>query len=243
MRNIIITILTVALVSTGMYFWTGTISFSVLIGVIIGIVVFFILTKSIMKEVEVLNAKAQKAISQQKYDRAINIYKSGIKLKWKSPFIAGQMYGLIGMLYYIKKEHANAIPNLQKSSFSNWVAKGMLGIIYMQQKDFTNMEKVFKSMISYSKKEGLAWGLYAYCLYKLQRKDDAIKILEEGNKKLKENDDRIKTNLLEIKNGRRMKMKVFGDQWYQFMLENPPRKKITQQAPGYMKYKKNAVYR
>ena len=43
-----------------------------------------------------------------------------------------------------------------------------------------------KKIVVTGKKDGLSWGLYAFCLEKLGRTDEAIKILEEGNKTLKE---------------------------------------------------------
>ena len=246
MRNILISIIVAVVVTAGIYLPTNKeyLGFSILIAVIVGIVTFFILTKKTMKELEALNEKAQKAIYSQKFDRAIRIYESGLALRKKSPFIAGQIYGMIGMLYFMRRDNKNAKPNLIKSSSLNWVSKGMLGVIYMNEKNSIEMEKVFKNMVSAGKKEGLAWALYAYCLDKINRREDAIKVLEEGNKKLKEVDDRIKSNILELRNGRRMRMKAFGDPWYQFMLENPPRKRMMQQqGPSQGKFKKNAMYR
>ena len=85
--------------------------------------------------------------------------------------------------------------------------------------------------------------MYAYCLSKINKREDAIKILEEGNKKLKEVDDRIKSNILELRNGRKMRMKAFGDQWYQFMLEIPKKRMMQQTGPSQGKFKKNALYK
>ncbi|MDA3838172.1 MAG: hypothetical protein PF574_04225 [Candidatus Delongbacteria bacterium] len=244
MRNILISIIIAVTITAGTNYLLENLGFSILIAVIVGIIAFFILTKKTMKELEVLNEKAQKAIYSQKFDRAIRIYESGLELRKKSPFIAGQIYGMIGMLYFMRRDNKNAKPNLQKASSLNWVSKGMLGVIYMHEKNPVEMEKVFKNMISAGKKEGLAWSLYAYCLDKISKREEAIKILEEGNKKLKEVDDRIKSNILELRNGRRMRMKAFGDPWYQFMLENPPRKRMMQQAsPSQGKFKKNAMYK
>ncbi|MDA3813490.1 MAG: hypothetical protein PF570_04475 [Candidatus Cloacimonetes bacterium] len=244
MRNILISIIIAVTITAGMNFLLDNLGFSILIAVIVSLVAFFILTKKTMKELETLNEKAQIAIYSQKFERAIKIYESGLVLRKKSPFIAGQIYGMIGMLYFMRRDNKNAKSNLQKSSSLNWVSKGMLGVIYMHEKNPIEMEKVFKNMVSAGKKEGLAWALYAYCLDKINKKEEAIKILEEGNKKLKEVDDRIKSNILELRNGRRMRMKAFGDPWYQFMLENPPRKRMMQQSsPSQGKFKKNAMYK
>lgn len=120
----------------------------------------------------------------------------------------------------------------------------MLGIIYMNNKQLDMMEKVFSKMVVTGRKEGLAWALYAFCLYKLRKNDQAIKVLEEGNSKLKGSDERVTKNLVELKNGRKLKMKLFGDAWYQFMLENPPKRMMQQnQGPGFRGMKKNSMYK
>ncbi|MBN2788951.1 MAG: hypothetical protein JXR69_02025 [Candidatus Delongbacteria bacterium] len=244
MRNILISIIVTVLITAGVNYLLENLGFSILIAIIVSLITFFILTKKTMKELELLNEKAQKAIYSQKIDRAIRIYESGLELRKKSPFIVGQIYGMIGMLYFMSRDNKNAKPNLIKASSLNWVSKGMLGVIYMNEKNQEDMEKVFRNMVSAGKKEGLAWALYAYCLDRINRREDAIKILEEGNKKLKEIDDRIKSNILELRNGRRMRMKGFGDQWYQFLLENPPKKRMMQQSsPSQGKFKKNALYK
>ena len=243
MRNILISIIVAVAITAGMNYLLENLGFSILIAVIVGLVTFFILIKKTMKELEGLNEKAQKAIYSQKFERAIRIYESGLALRKKSPFIAGQIYGMIGMLYFMRRDNKNAKPNLQKASSLNWVAKGMLGVIYMHEKNITDMDKVFRNMVSSGKKEGLAWALYAYCLSKINKREDAIKILEEGNKKLKEVDDRIKSNILELRNGRKMRMKAFGDQWYQFMLEIPKKRMMQQTGPSQGKFKKNALYK
>jgi tetratricopeptide (TPR) repeat protein len=245
MRNILITILTAVIVSAGMSFiLKGYISFSVLIGVLTAAAVFIILTRKATKELELLNEKAQKALYSQNFDRALRIYESGLSLGKKSPFIVGQIHGLIGMIHYIRRDHEKAKASLQRSSSMNWIAKGMLAVVLMNEKRYDEMDKIFKTVITAGKKEGLAWSLYAYCLDKINRREDALKILEEGNKRLKEADDRIKTNILELKNNRRMRMKGFGESWYQFMLEKPPVKRMMQQGGVHQGgMRKNALYK
>jgi tetratricopeptide (TPR) repeat protein len=246
MRNIIITIVTFAAVSYVLYLaMSGNIAFPILIGFLAALTVFIILTRKATKELEVLNGKAQKALYSQNFDRALKIYESGLSLGKKSPFIVGQIHGLIGMIHFMRKDNEKAKPELIKSSSMNWASKGMLAVIYLNEKNYIEMEKALKIAVTSGKKEGLAWALYAFCLEKLNRKEEALKILEEGNKKLKEADERLKSNILELKNGRRMRMKQFGDAWYQFMLERPPMKRMMQQQGpgGQTGMKKNALYR
>lgn len=243
MRNILISVAVLVVVSVLGWLALDNISFSVAIGIILSLVTFFVLTRRIMKELEIINQKAQKAMGARNFDRAIRVYEGALSLSKKSPFVKGQLYGSIGMLYYVQKKNEEAKPYLEKSSAMNWVAKGMLAICYYREKTYDKMIKVMEESSVSNKKEGLVWGLYAYLLDKIGKREDAIKVLEKAQKKMKSEDERITKNLLELKNNRKMRMKLFGDHWYQFMLENPPRRMVEQQAPSYMKYKKNAHYR
>ncbi|PID27309.1 MAG: hypothetical protein CR982_06055 [Candidatus Cloacimonadota bacterium] len=242
MRDIIITILVTLAVAFGVGFSVNY-PFGILMGIIAGLVTFLILSKKAMKQLEIVQAKANKAINSRNIERAVKIYEGALSLSKKSPFVKGQIYGMIGMLHFVTDNKEKAIPALEKSSSLNWVAKGMLGVVFFKEKKYEEVDKIMKKVVAASKKEGLAWGLYAYLLSKQKRYDEAIAILEEGNKKLNDKDERLKANIVELKNGRKMKMKLFGDPWYQFRLEEPPKRRVQQESPGYMKFKKNAHYR
>lgn len=243
MLGLLISILVSVAGFAALYFTLNILSFSILISVVLGLVAFAIISKKVFKQIGIVNEKAQKAMQQQKFDRAIRIYEDLLPLKKYSFFVTGQVYSYIGMIYYIKSDQTKAEPALKKASSLNWIAKGMLAVIKMKKKEPEDMVKIFDKMAGSHKKEGLVWGLYAYCLDKIRRREDAIAVLEKANKILKGNDERIKNNLIELKNGRRMKMKGFGDQWYQFMLEKPAAKRMQQQQPSYMRMKKNSMYR
>ncbi|MBN1968898.1 MAG: hypothetical protein JXR48_17280 [Candidatus Delongbacteria bacterium] len=242
MRDIIITAASL-IISTLAIGFTINFSFGILVGIIVGLIVFLMLSRRIMKELEEVQNRANKAINNRNIDRAVKIYESALSLGKKSPFVKGQVYGMLGMLHYVTDDLDKAIPALEKSSSMNWVAKTMLAVVHFKKKEIDKMEEIMKKVTSTSKKEGLVWGVYAYLLARLKRYEDATKVLEKGLEKLKDKDERLKTNLIELKNNRPMKMKVFGDPWYQFRLEDPPKKKIQQEMPGFIKYKKNAHYR
>ena len=155
MISIIISVLIAIVASVGVHFsfiaiGFDAIGFSVTIGIIAGFIYFLFMTKKVSKELEKINEKAQKAIQTQNFDRAINIYKTGLALKNKGLLVEGQVYSFIGILYYIKKDKENAFENLKKATSFNWVAKGMLAIMYMNNKELDMMENetFWRSMVS-----------------------------------------------------------------------------------------------
>ena len=65
---------------------------------------------------------------------------------------------------------------------------------------------------------------------RIGEKQEAIKILNKGLKKLNK-DELIQDNLLALQNKKKMKMRAYGDQWRQFMLDKTV---IRMQQPRYM---------
>jgi hypothetical protein len=59
---------------------------------------------------------------------------------------------------------------------------------------------------------------------KIKQRDKAIEILNRGLKALP-NNRQIVDNLAALQNNKKMRMKDYGEQWYQFHVEKPPQQK------------------
>jgi hypothetical protein len=81
------------------------------------------------------------------------------------------------------------------------------------------MRETFEKAVQASPKESLLWNLYAYCLCESNDTEKAKDILERGLKKLP-GDEKAKQNLELLREGKKMKMKGFGEMWLQFHLES-----------------------
>jgi tetratricopeptide (TPR) repeat protein len=123
------------------------------------------------------------------------------------------------MIYYMKRDFSNAFPFLEKSFFKNWVAMGMLAICYMKRQKKDKMITTFDKAVQWSPKESLLWNLYAYCLNEGGETTKAREVIEKGLKKLP-GDGPLKENLENLNHGKKMKMRNFGDMWFQFHLES-----------------------
>jgi hypothetical protein len=80
------------------------------------------------------------------------------------------------------------------------------------------MKASFEKAVAATKNESLPWALYAFCLDKVGERNKAIEVLEKGIKKGAA-DDTLLVNLGALQEGKKMKMKGYGDLWYQFHLE------------------------
>lgn len=196
--------------------WWG----SLLIGLVVFCVAFFFLSRYISTKLMAILEQAGKDLQGQRFEKAIREMKEALRFGPWQLYVADQINSQIGMAYYIRRDFSNAFPYLEKSFFKNWAAMGMLAICYMKRQKRDKMEKTFEKAVQWSGKESLLWNLYAYCLAEeCGEKSKAIAVLEKGLKKLP-GDAAITENLENLQAGRKMKMRSFGDPWYQFHLES-----------------------
>ena len=184
---------------------------------------FIILSRKLAQKIELDMKDIQNNIMNNKFEIAIAQLKT-LKSKygkWQF-FLQSSIDGQIGSLLYVKSNFNEAKVYLQKSFMRNWTAKAMLALIYYREKKYKDMEEVFVSLTKVVKKSGLLWSLWAYCHWRIGNNQKALDILAKGKTYLKEQDPYLSQNLLSLQNDKKMKMKLYGDQWYQFMLESTP---------------------
>jgi tetratricopeptide (TPR) repeat protein len=194
-------------------------------GVALGAIAFFasnfVLSRTIGKKVEARMQEVGQAITKGRPDQAIEILKGTQPLTRWQFMLRGQLDGQIGAIYYAQRKFDDALPYLERASNRHWMARAMLGITYFKRNRFEEMDKVFQKTIAANRKEGMLASLYAYCLVKRGDADRALEVLNAALKKL-EGDARLTANITAVQNKRPLKMKAYGDAWYQFHLERPP---------------------
>jgi len=207
----------VFLISYGFFLtWWGALLLS--LPVFVG--TFLLMARLIMNKVTAIMNVVTKDLQGQRLEKAIREMQGALKYgKWQFT-VSGQINAQIGMVYYMKKDFSTAFPHLEKAFIKNWVAMGMLAISYMKRNKNDKMKETFEKAVHASPKEPLLWNLYAYCLVETGDATKALEVLANGLKKLPD-EERIKSNIEALREGKKMKMKSFGDLWLQFHLERP----------------------
>lgn len=191
----------------------------VLAGSAVFMALYFILAKKIMGKVNELVESAQRDLMANRKEKAVATIKTVQKKYGPWQFYIGkQMDAQIGVIHYLHRDFKQAFEYLKKGFARHWMAMGMLGIIYMKRNQTDNMIKAFEKALTVTRKEPLLYNLYAYCLEQCGQRDRAISIMNKGLKKLPDNEN-LQNNLEALQNGKKMKMQVYGDVWYQFHLE------------------------
>jgi tetratricopeptide (TPR) repeat protein len=184
-------------------------------------VAYFFLARRTVRQLEAVMALAQKELATRKIDRAIAIMQGAFPLARWQFLVASQLHGQIGSLLYVQKKFDEAEPHLKKSFVKMWPARAMLAAQQFRRKDWPKMEETFEAAIRANKGESLLYAAFAWCEDKRGERKKAIEILQRGSKE-NPSDDKLKTLLTRVQNDKRMKLESYGEQWWQFWLENPP---------------------
>jgi len=231
-----IAVLLILIFGFGMIWWGALlVALTVMAGVV------FLLMRNAMQKLTDIFETASKDLQAQRFEKAIRDLKDAKKMgKWQI-FVESQLNSQIGMIYYMKRDFSNAFPYLQDSFFKNWVSSAMLAICYMKRQKKDLMVKTFEKTVKWSPKEPLLWGIYAYCLNECGEITKAKEAMENGIKKLP-SDQNLKANLENLQQGKKMKMREYGDMWFQFHLESMAALQKHQMATmgGRMKHRATA---
>ena len=163
----------------------------------------------------------RKLVEGQQLDQARLVLTETLAMAPWVPMLRGQIESQLGVLAIHSGDDKSAIEHLSNSS--RRVAEGqlMLAALHYRRKEPDQAIQVLAAALPFHRKHSLLQNVYAYFLQKEGRVDEAIAQLNLLVKKLPE-DDIGKDNLLRLKNGKRMDLKGFGNEWYALGLERPP---------------------
>ncbi len=206
-------------------------------GIVGGGALFIYLGRKVQSELEAIFGRAGELLKKQKFDPAIEIMKEGYRLGPRQFLVKGSIDGQIGVIQYMRQKKAEAEPLLKAASTHHYIAKAMLAILQYQRGEKKAAKETFELCLKTAKKESLLYAVYAYLLVEMGERDHAIETLNKGLKVCKD-DERLIASRNLLQNGKAMKMKIYGEQWYQFLLERP---KIMQEPPPFARVSRRAL--
>ncbi len=210
---------------------------SVPLGLLGGTGLFIWQGRRVQQELEAIFNRAGEQLKKQQFDKAIDIMKEGYRFAPRQFLVKGSLDGQIGVIQYLRKKTDEAEPLLAAASMQHYIAKAMLGILQWKRGEKKKAKGTFDLALKAGKKESLLYAVYAYVLVEMGERDQAIEVLNRGLGVCK-GDERLVTNRNLLQNGKALKMKVYGEQWYQFLLERPV---IRQEAPPFARVSRRAL--
>ena len=235
MINILISIFAAADLGLLLYMLDVHPAIDIPAGILAGVGIFYFLSKRMANKLTELMEQVNRQAQNRNIDGAIETLRQGYRYRWLHPFVKSQVDAQIGTMYYYKRDFDTAFGYLKKGLSAHYIAKGMLAVIYLKRKQHDKMKQTLEVAVKAASKEALIWALYAYCLHKIGDRDGAIEVLNRGLKKMPD-DPRLTGNLKSLQNKKPMKMKAYGEMWYQFMLDKMP--VIRQDVPGFARHRR-----
>lgn len=210
---------------------------SVPLGILAGAGLFIWQGRKVQQELEQIFTRAGELLKKQQFEKAIEVMKEGYRFAPKQFLVKGSIDGQIGVVQYLRKKNDEAEPLLAAASMQHYIAKAMLGILQWKRGEKKKAKETFTLALKTGKKESLLYAVFAYVLVEMGERDRAIEVLNQGLGICK-GDERLITNRNLLQNGKALKMKVYGEQWYQFLLERPM---IRQEAPPFARVSRRAL--
>ncbi|HZZ83020.1 MAG TPA: hypothetical protein VFE30_00630 [Anaeromyxobacteraceae bacterium] len=222
MYNLLISLAVGVVVTAAVRLGFGGWVAAVVPGLLAAVAVYIVLARRIQKRLEALFEGMQKEVTAQRPEKAVALLQGGFALAPWQFLVASQLHSQIGVLLYIQKEFDAALPHLEKSFSRHWLARAMLAVSRFRRKDVAGMDATFAEATKVSKKEGLLWAAWAFCLDKEGRREDALKVLGRGVA-ANPTDEKLKSVQQQLQNGKRLKLgKTYGQEWFALHLEAPP---------------------
>jgi tetratricopeptide (TPR) repeat protein len=208
--------------------WVG----AVLPGLLTVGVAYFVLARRTWKKLEALMGEVQKELLAQKFDRALQTLQGGFALAPWQFLVAAQLQSQIGVLRYVRQDFEGARPHLEKSFSRHGVARAMLALVRYRKKDLEGMRKIFDEAVKDNKKDGIVYAAWAWVEEKEGDHDRAIAVLARGLK-ANPSDEKLKAAAQALQNDKRLKLgKLYGEQWFQFHLEQMPPQMVSPGGRG-----------
>jgi len=202
-----------------------------------GVALFIWRSRQVQNQLEAIFNRAGELMKKQQFDPAIEVMKEGYALAPWQFMVKGSIDGQIGVVQYVRKKNDEAEPLLRTASYQHYIAKAMLGILLWKRGEKKQARETFNLALKAGKKESLLYAVYAFVLTEMKDRDKAIEVINKGLT-ICQGDERLATQRTCLQNNKPMKMKVYGEQWYQFMLERPI---IRQEPPPFARVSKRSL--
>lgn len=203
----------------------------VLPGIAIFMVTYFFLSRRMNQVMEQGMMAVQKDLQRGQIENAVR-HLEALKnqVGRMQLFASSTIDGQIGSIYFMRKEFDRARPYLEKSFVRLWHAQVMRAVLESKKKNWESVDQILERATKYSPKQGLLWSTWAYLHWKGGNRDKAISVLARGKDALGGKDEALNENLLALQNNKKMKMKRYGEAWYQFHLEQHPAMRQAQRG-------------
>ena len=213
----------------------------VLLALLVGPLLAVLLMRRTRKPVEAARLEIEKLLNGRRFERAIERLDAMRPLARWQPLLASQIDEQIGAIRYAALDDpAGARPHLERARHKGVEGWAMLAASLYRRGHLEEMEKVFERAARRRPKEALLWATYAWCRVSRGERAKALDVLARGRRRLPK-DDRLRRIQLAVQNGKRVHMRVFGNEWYALRLERTPEAAPNAPSPSHPAFRRRGV--
>jgi hypothetical protein len=161
-------------------------------------------------------------------DRAIGVLRNAYKVGLWQFGVKSQIDAQIGQLLFMDKRFDQARPYLTTGFARIWTTRTMLAVCHFKGKEWAKMSAAFDEAMKNNKKQGIVYSVYAWCLMQAksmgdasERQNKALAVLSQGKEATDGKDPILLRNLDAVRNGKKLNMGGYQQQWWMFHLEQP----------------------
>ena len=219
MLSLLYSFLAALLVGGAIGYLINNIGFGIFIGLVVGIALFFFLTRHYTKKLQEVFTNANFDLQKQNFNHAVEVLKDGYRYNKYAFLVKAQIDSQIGIILYTQKKFGEAYKYLQKSNPRITLGYTMMIIGHIKNNKKDKVDKDIELLIKFNKKDPFVYSVAAY-LYseELGNREKALEILNKAIKAMPDN-QKIKEHLTAFQNNKQFKMEKYGEMWYQLMLD------------------------
>jgi tetratricopeptide (TPR) repeat protein len=207
-------------------------------GILVFAGAFFAAARLSGKRVQPFLEAAQRHAQAGKVDQAIESYEGARKLSRWQLFLDRQINTQIGILHYAMGEEDKAAEFLAKGYPKIPQGPLVLGALLYRGGKTEEAKQALTQGIQFNKDSAMLPNLLAWIHEKEGQPDEAVAVLNGTSKVVRANAE-TSDNLDRLKNGKKMNMKGFGQNWFMLKFEVPKGMAQGQVRKGFRQPPKN----
>lgn len=193
----------------------------IVLTVVVALLSFVLISRAYAKRIEPRFLAIQKHVQAGQTPLAIRQLEELMPVSRWQILLKGQIHAQIGMLAFAAGDETRAYEHLSKSSLRASEARLTLAALEYRRGRKKEALEVLDVAIRASKKQIMAYHVYAWILAKEGDREGAINKLI-ACEKVEPSNESTQDNLDRLRNGKKLSMKRFGMAWFGLQLEKPP---------------------
>ncbi len=181
---------------------------------------FFLISRRVGRELEVEMKKLEPLLMARKVDeaKALIAELKGKYGNWQ-PLLSGQLDANAGLIDYMQMKWDDALPQLERGKWRNWMVMVCIGLIHHRQKRPDEARRALADATYVAPSEPMIYLVQTVLLARQGERDEALKAISNGLKQIP-GSQLLQDLQSTVANKKKIDTRKFPQNWYQFFPED-----------------------